>query len=172
MDRFKYHIDIFWSDEDGGYIANVPDLKYCSAFGETYEEALREVLVAMELHIGVLEEMGRPVPEPRTVREPQWAVFDQVDSNEQDLQTLAQESANAYSDFLNSALSFYQEALRQASEIAESNLQTAQQVFQQSADAANQAMQSHVQAAQQSAQQSAQAAQQSAQATRSTTSNR
>ncbi len=65
MERPKYEIDIFWSEEDGGYIANVPELKYCSAFGETYEEALREVLVAMDLHLDVLEETGRPVPEPR-----------------------------------------------------------------------------------------------------------
>jgi predicted RNase H-like HicB family nuclease len=64
MDRFKYEIDIFWSEEDEGYIADVPDLKYCSAWGETYEEALREVRIAMELHLEVLEKTGRPIPEP------------------------------------------------------------------------------------------------------------
>src|SRR5688500_11804777 len=64
MDHPKYHIDIFWSDEDDGYIANVPALRYCSAFGESYEEALREVLVAMELHLDTLRELGRPIPEP------------------------------------------------------------------------------------------------------------
>jgi predicted RNase H-like HicB family nuclease/uncharacterized protein YegP (UPF0339 family) len=63
MDQPKYRIEIFWSDEDGGYIANVPDLRYCSAFGESYEEALREVLVAMELHLDTLEELDRPIPE-------------------------------------------------------------------------------------------------------------
>ena len=63
MDRPKYTIEIFWSDEDGGYIANVPDLTYCSAFGESYEEALREVLVAMELYLDTLMELGRPLPE-------------------------------------------------------------------------------------------------------------
>ena len=68
MDQPKYHIDIFWSEEDGGYIANVPDLEYCSAFGETYEEALREVLVAMELHLGTPRERGRPIPEPGSRR--------------------------------------------------------------------------------------------------------
>ena len=68
MDQPKYRIDIFWSDEDGGYIANVPDLRYCSAFGETYEEALREVLVAMELHLDTLRELGRPIPEPGSRR--------------------------------------------------------------------------------------------------------
>src|SRR5215211_2061261 len=69
MDQPKYRIEIFWSDEDGGYIANVPDLRYCSAFGESYEEALREVLVAMELHLDTLREFGRPIPEPRVLRE-------------------------------------------------------------------------------------------------------
>jgi predicted RNase H-like HicB family nuclease len=68
MDQPKYRIEIFWSDEDGGYIANVPDLRYCSALGESYEEALREVLVAMELHLDTLNELERPVPEPTTRR--------------------------------------------------------------------------------------------------------
>ncbi len=68
MEQPKYHIEIFWSDEDEGYIANVPDLTYCSAFGETYEEALEEVLVAMELHLEVLEEKGRPIPTPKVRR--------------------------------------------------------------------------------------------------------
>jgi predicted RNase H-like HicB family nuclease len=68
MDQPKYPIEIFWSDEDGGYIANVPDLRYCSAFGETYEEALREVLEAMELHLDTLREEGRPIPEPKSRR--------------------------------------------------------------------------------------------------------
>ena len=69
MDRPKYRIEIFWSDEDGGYIANVPDLVYCSAFGETYEEALREVLVAMELHLDTLQELNRQIPEPTSYQE-------------------------------------------------------------------------------------------------------
>ncbi|MFH7813374.1 hypothetical protein ACH0C8_15800, partial [Acetobacter lovaniensis] len=36
---------------------------YCSAFGESYEEALREVMVAMELHLETMEELDRPIPE-------------------------------------------------------------------------------------------------------------
>ena len=39
-----YHINIFQSDEDGGYIADIPDLPQCSAFGESPERALDEVL--------------------------------------------------------------------------------------------------------------------------------
>ncbi|WPF89364.1 hypothetical protein VKI21_18485 [Cyanobacterium aponinum UTEX 3222] len=41
-----YHINIFYSEEDQGYIADIPDLKFCSAYGETPEEALQEVLIA------------------------------------------------------------------------------------------------------------------------------
>ena len=41
-----YHINIFYSEEDEGYIADIPDLESCSAFGETAAEALREVEVA------------------------------------------------------------------------------------------------------------------------------
>ena len=65
MEQRKYEIDIFWSEEDGGYIANVPDLKYCSAFGDTYEKALQEVQVSMDLHLDTLREEGRPIPEPK-----------------------------------------------------------------------------------------------------------
>jgi predicted RNase H-like HicB family nuclease len=35
-----YHINIFYSEEDKGYIADIPDLEACSAFGEPPEEAL------------------------------------------------------------------------------------------------------------------------------------
>jgi predicted RNase H-like HicB family nuclease len=38
-----YHINIFYSDEDGGYIADIPDLDSCSAFGASPEAALAEV---------------------------------------------------------------------------------------------------------------------------------
>jgi hypothetical protein len=43
-----YHVNIFYSDEDDGYIADIPDLKACSAFGETPNEALTEVMKAKE----------------------------------------------------------------------------------------------------------------------------
>ena len=59
-----YHINIFYSDEDEGYIADIPDLKYCSAFGETPEEALREVAVAKEAWLEAARETGKPVPKP------------------------------------------------------------------------------------------------------------
>jgi predicted RNase H-like HicB family nuclease len=60
-----YHINIFYSDEDGGYIADIPDLKACSAFGATPEEALREVEQAKSAWIDAARVEGKPIPEPK-----------------------------------------------------------------------------------------------------------
>ena len=60
-----YHINIFYSEEDEGYIADIPDLEFCSAFGSTPEEALREVQIAKAVWIEAAHAEGRPVPPPR-----------------------------------------------------------------------------------------------------------
>ena len=60
-----YHINIFYSDEDGGYIADVPDLESCSAFGKSAEEALAQVELAKEAWLAAAREAGKPVPPPR-----------------------------------------------------------------------------------------------------------
>ena len=60
-----YHISIFWSEEDGGYIADIPDLASCSAFGDTPEDALRQVELAKEAWLAAAHAEGRPVPVPR-----------------------------------------------------------------------------------------------------------
>lgn len=59
-----YHINIFYSDKDEGYIADIPDLEYCSAFGETAEKALSEVLRAKDAWIEAARENGKPVSAP------------------------------------------------------------------------------------------------------------
>ena len=59
-----YSIWIVPSDEDGGFIAVVPELPGCSAFGETEEEALQEVKVAIGLWLETAREEGREIPEP------------------------------------------------------------------------------------------------------------
>ena len=59
-----YHINIFWSDEDDCYVADLPDLQFCSAFGDSPEEALRELLIAKELWLEVARESGRSIPSP------------------------------------------------------------------------------------------------------------
>jgi predicted RNase H-like HicB family nuclease len=60
-----YHINIFYSEEDGGYIADIPDLDSCSAFGETPEKALAEVQQAKAAWIEAARAAGKPVPPPR-----------------------------------------------------------------------------------------------------------
>lgn len=60
-----YHINIFWSEEDGGYIADVPDLDSCSAFGRSPAEALAEVEQAMAAWLDAARATGRPIPPPR-----------------------------------------------------------------------------------------------------------
>ena len=60
-----YHINIFYSDEDGGYIADVPDLPACSAFGSTPEDALAEVEKAKEAWLDAAKAEGKPIPPPR-----------------------------------------------------------------------------------------------------------
>ena len=60
-----YHINIFYSEEDKGYIADIPDLANCSAFGETPEKALAQALIAKKIWLEVAQEKGRIVPQPR-----------------------------------------------------------------------------------------------------------
>ena len=59
----NYHINIFYSMDDEGYIADIPDLTFCSAFGETPEKALAEALVAKKLWLEAAEETGKEIPE-------------------------------------------------------------------------------------------------------------
>ena len=60
-----YAIEIFYSEEDEGFIAIVPELPGCSAFGETEEKALAEVKIAMKLWLETAKEIGRSIPVPQ-----------------------------------------------------------------------------------------------------------
>jgi predicted RNase H-like HicB family nuclease len=60
-----YAIIVFWSDEDGAWVADVPDLKSCSAFADTPEEAVAEVRVAMEAWLAAARDAGHAIPEAR-----------------------------------------------------------------------------------------------------------
>ena len=59
------HINVFYSKDDGGYIADIPDLKFCSAFGETPGDALQEVLRAKDAWLAAARESHQPIPRPR-----------------------------------------------------------------------------------------------------------
>jgi predicted RNase H-like HicB family nuclease len=60
-----YHINIFYSEEDEEYIADIPDLFACSAFGKTPEEALKQVQIAKAAWIEAALVEGIPVPPPK-----------------------------------------------------------------------------------------------------------
>ena len=60
-----YHINIFYSEEDRGYIADIPDLESCSAFGETPEQALAELERAKAAWLEAARAEGKPIPPPR-----------------------------------------------------------------------------------------------------------
>ena len=61
----RYHINLFWSEADTCWIADVPDLTHCSAHGPTPEAALREVETAIDAWLSVQAELGRPAPPAR-----------------------------------------------------------------------------------------------------------
>lgn len=60
-----YHINVFHSNEDRCYVADIPDLSFCSAFGKTPDEAVREVLLAKKLWLANRKASGKRVPRPR-----------------------------------------------------------------------------------------------------------
>ncbi len=60
-----YHINIFYSEEDEGYIADVPDLVACSAFGITPAKALEEIQKAKKAWLETAKSESKPVPQPK-----------------------------------------------------------------------------------------------------------
>ncbi len=61
---YRYGIDIFWSDEDGCFVACVPDLDNCAAWGMMYEEALAQAHAAIRADLASRRGYGAPIPEP------------------------------------------------------------------------------------------------------------
>jgi predicted RNase H-like HicB family nuclease len=59
-----YHINVFYSQEDECYVADVPDLNGCSAFGDTPEEAVKEIMIAQELWLEAARDIGKIIPQP------------------------------------------------------------------------------------------------------------
>jgi predicted RNase H-like HicB family nuclease len=59
-----YPIEVFWSEEDEAWVADVPDLPYCTAHGATPQEAVAEVEQASNAWLEVARATGRPIPRP------------------------------------------------------------------------------------------------------------
>jgi antitoxin HicB len=66
MNKYNFHVE--WSDGDEGYIATCPAFPRISGFGDTPEEALAEVEVALELAVEAAIAHGRPLPEPTSLK--------------------------------------------------------------------------------------------------------
>jgi predicted RNase H-like HicB family nuclease len=61
----KYEVIIYWSEEDGAFIAEVPELPGCAADGATDQEALANVEVVIQEWIETAKELERPIPKPK-----------------------------------------------------------------------------------------------------------
>jgi len=64
----KYEVIIYWSNEDGAFVAEVPELPGCSAHGDTQQVALVQIGQAMDLWLETAREFGDPIPEPKGER--------------------------------------------------------------------------------------------------------
>ena len=65
MTQPRYHINVFYSVEDKAFIADIPDLRFCSAHGDTPEEAVRQVLIAQRGWLKTARKFGKRIPKPR-----------------------------------------------------------------------------------------------------------
>ncbi len=61
----KYEVIIYWSEEDGAFVAEVPELPGCAADGKTYQEALANTEVVIQEWLETARELGRAVPKPK-----------------------------------------------------------------------------------------------------------
>ena len=60
-----YEVIIYWSETDGAFIAEVPELPGCMADGPTHAQALAAVEAVARQWIDTAKSLGRPVPQPR-----------------------------------------------------------------------------------------------------------
>ena len=61
----KYEIILYWSEEDQGFVAEVPELAGCAADGSTRQKALAKVETVVAEWLETAKELGRPIPEPK-----------------------------------------------------------------------------------------------------------
>ena len=65
MGKIKYELIIYWSEDDGCFVAEVPELPGCMADGSTYAEAVANVQTVIQQWIETATDLGREIPQPR-----------------------------------------------------------------------------------------------------------
>jgi predicted RNase H-like HicB family nuclease len=65
MSKHRYEIIIYWSEEDGAFIAEVPELPGCAADGPSHTAVLENLETVIDEWIQTANEMGRAIPEPK-----------------------------------------------------------------------------------------------------------
>lgn len=70
MSQERYTMVITYSESDGGYLADIPDLHYCTAFGNTPREALDELERAQAAWLKAAKQLQRQAPSPKLKCEP------------------------------------------------------------------------------------------------------
>ncbi len=63
----RYSIHLFADEQDGTFLAVCPEFPGVSAFGDTREEAIAEVRIALELAVETYLDEGWPLPAPEGV---------------------------------------------------------------------------------------------------------
>ena len=61
----RYELIIYWSEVDGAFLVEVPELPGCMADGQTYAEAVANAEIIIDEWIETARKLGRPIPEPR-----------------------------------------------------------------------------------------------------------
>ncbi|MFP4008169.1 MAG: type II toxin-antitoxin system HicB family antitoxin [Spirulinaceae cyanobacterium] len=61
----KYELIIYWSEPDGAFIVEVPELPGCMADGQSYVEAVTQAEVVIQEWIETAQELGREIPIPK-----------------------------------------------------------------------------------------------------------
>lgn len=62
MNAPHYPLEVFWDEGSSAFICIAPDLLGCSAVGDTPQEAVKEMEIAMRLWIDAAQSMGRTLP--------------------------------------------------------------------------------------------------------------
>ena len=72
--EYRYAIEIFWSEEDDCFVACVPDLENCAAWGMSYEQALAQAHLAIQADLNSRRVFGESIPEPTSRSLPKQSI--------------------------------------------------------------------------------------------------